>query len=140
MTTSLNSQKPKGKSQGQNFLPARVLKTRVSKTANTSSPAKLRDKIGMKQPDFARLLGVSVRSLASLEGGQTPASSMARRLKEAQRLISALTETIQDKALGKWLVSPNKAFENLKPLEVIERGETDRIWAMVYFLRSGVPV
>jgi hypothetical protein len=27
----------------------------------------------------------------------------------------------------------------LKPLEVIDRGEGDRIWSMIYFLRSGVP-
>ena len=27
----------------------------------------------------------------------------------------------------------------LKPIEVIERGEVDRIWQMIYYLRSGVP-
>jgi hypothetical protein len=26
----------------------------------------------------------------------------------------------------------------LKPIEVIERGEVDRIWQMIFFLRSGV--
>lgn len=140
MTTSLKNKKLKGKSHGRNLLPTRVVKTRLSKAGITSSAAKLREKIGLKQPDFARLLGVSVRSLAKLESGQPPASSMTRRLNETQRLISALMESIKEKSLGKWLVTPNQAFDNLKPLEVIERGEPDRIWAMVYFLRSGVPV
>jgi hypothetical protein len=27
----------------------------------------------------------------------------------------------------------------LKPIEVIERGEIDRLWEMVYRLRSGIP-
>ena len=31
------------------------------------------------------------------------------------------------------------AFAGLKPVEVIERGESDRLWEMVYYLRSGVP-
>ena len=26
------------------------------------------------------------------------------------------------------------------PLEVMDRGETDRIWSMIFFLRSGMPV
>ena len=55
-------------------------------------------------------------------------------------MLSALTDIIRDTTVAEWLVTPNQAFDNLKPLEVIERGETDRIWAMVYFLRSGVPV
>jgi hypothetical protein len=33
----------------------------------------------------------------------------------------------------------NHAFGGLKPLEVIERGEIDRLWNMVYELRSGMP-
>jgi len=39
--------------------------------------------------------------------------------------------------LGKWLETPNSAFGGLRPLEVIERGESDTIWQMIYFLRSG---
>jgi hypothetical protein len=35
---------------------------------------------------------------------------------------------------------PNEAFGGLKPLEVIERGEIDRIWQMIHLLRSGTPV
>jgi Antitoxin Xre/MbcA/ParS C-terminal toxin-binding domain len=58
---------------------------------------------------------------------------------ELQRLTNALEEVITSAALGKWLRSPNAAFGGLKPVEVIDRGETDRIWAMIYFLRSGAP-
>jgi hypothetical protein len=33
----------------------------------------------------------------------------------------------------------NPAFDGSTPLQVIERGETDRIWRMVYELESGEP-
>jgi len=58
---------------------------------------------------------------------------------ELERLTKALSEVIRPDSLGKWLQSPNAAFDGLKPLEVIERGEIDRLWEMIYFLRSGVP-
>ena len=41
-------------------------------------------------------------------------------------------------AIGPWLQTPNEAFDGLKPSEVIDRGEVDQLWSMVYFLRSGV--
>jgi hypothetical protein len=64
---------------------------------------------------------------------------VARRLIELERLTNALAEEMNEESLGKWLQTPNEAFDGLKPLEVIDRGESDRIWSMVYFLRSGVP-
>ena len=57
---------------------------------------------------------------------------------ELERLTAALSEVMRAESIGKWLKAPNPAFEGLKPLEVIDRGESDRLWEMVYFLRSGV--
>ena len=50
-----------------------------------------------------------------------------------------VAEVIQKDAIGPWVEQPNSAFDGLKPIEVIERGEVDRIWQMIYHLRSGVP-
>ena len=86
-----------------------------------------------------RLLPISVRSLAMLESGAPPSEAVARRLHELQRLTNPLAEVIHEESLGKWLRTPNDAFGGLKPLEVIDRGETDRLWSMIFFLRSGVP-
>ncbi|MEX0713900.1 MAG: antitoxin Xre/MbcA/ParS toxin-binding domain-containing protein [Pirellulales bacterium] len=41
--------------------------------------------------------------------------------------------------ISQWLQAPNDAFDGLKPLEVIERGQVDRIWRTIYLLESGVP-
>ena len=54
-------------------------------------------------------------------------------------LTNALAEVMKEESLGKWLQTPNPAFDGLKPLEVIDRGQTERLWSMIYFLRSGVP-
>lgn len=99
----------------------------------------LRNRLQLKQAVFARLLPVSVRSLATLESGTPPTEVVARKLIEIQRLTNALSEVIKKNSLGTWLQTPNDAFDGLKPLEVIDRGESDRIWSMIYFLRSGVP-
>ncbi len=45
-----------------------------------------------------------------------------------ESLITALSVTINKDEIGPWLQRPNSAFNCLKPLEVIERGEHDRIW------------
>lgn len=74
----------------------------------------------------------------TLESGTAPTESVARRLVELDRLTGALTEVIRAESLGRWLRAANPAFDGLKPAEVIERGEADRLWEMAYFLRSGV--
>lgn len=108
-------------------------------SAQAPLTSKLRRQLRLSQPIFARLLSTSVRSLASLENGGAPTEPVSRRLTELARLSKALSEVIREDSLGKWLQTPNEAFDRLKPLEVIEHGETDRIWSMIYFLRSGVP-
>lgn len=109
----------------------------VEASAKARQVADLRKLLQLKQPEFARL--VSVRSLATLEKGTTPPTEVvSRRLTELQRLTTALSEVIKLESLGVWLQTPNAAFDGLKPLEVIDRGESDRLWTMIYYLRSGV--
>lgn len=122
--------------------PARTSspKAKGASTAVKANPVtNLRKRLQLKQAEFARLVPVSVRSLATLEKGTPPTDVVARRLTELQRLTNALSEVIQQESLGAWLQTPNVAFDGLKPLEVIDRGESDRLWKMIYFLRSGVP-
>ncbi|MCL4205066.1 MAG: hypothetical protein KJ000_21505 [Pirellulaceae bacterium] len=99
----------------------------------------LRRRLGLNQTDFARLLSVSLRSLATLESGAPARGAVARRLVELSRLIDGLAEVVRAESLGTWLQTANDALDGFKPIEVIERGEADRLWEMIYFLRSGVP-
>jgi DNA-binding transcriptional regulator YiaG len=132
-----------GKARAKKQIHAKAKASRSTKRGGPSVKAgmvvDLRQRLELKQAVFARLLPVSVRSLATLEGGAPPTEAVARRLTELRRLTNALTEIMKWESLGRWLQTPNEAFDGLKPLEVIDRGESDRIWSMIYFLRSGVP-
>ena len=105
-----------------------------------ASVRELRQQLNLSQAVFARLLPVSVRTLATLESGAPPTDVVTRRLTELDRLTTALAEVIKKQSLGKWLQTPNEAFDGLKPIEVIDRGEIDRLWSMIDFLRSSVGV
>lgn len=41
--------------------------------------------------------------------------------------------------MAEWVETPSEALDGLKPLELIERGEVDRIWQMIYAPQSGEP-
>jgi len=97
----------------------------------------LRSRLGLSRDVFAHLLPVSTRSLAMIESGEKQSESVRRRMMELRRIVDALAEVMVSKTIGEWITTPNDAFEGLKPLEVIERGEIDRIWQTVFLLRSG---
>jgi hypothetical protein len=78
-------------------------------------------------------------AVQALRQGSKPSSSTGRRLGETKRLLAALEKLVSPEAIGPWLKDPNPAFDGSTPLQVIERGETDRIWRMVYELESGEP-
>jgi len=85
-------------------------------------------------------LGFSVRKIADLEKGVATKASTDQRLAEVSRLQQGLSAIMKAEFVGEWLRMPTDAFDGLKPLEVIERGEVDRLWRMIYLLESGLPV
>jgi len=88
---------------------------------------------------LTRITGFSPRAVSNWSQGAKPSSSTHRRLTEIKRLFAALAELVSPEAIGPWLKDPNPAFDGSTPLQVIERGETDRIWRMVYELQTGEP-
>ncbi len=99
----------------------------------------LRQRFGIRQTTEARLLGVSTKTASMLRSGKQPSPQVARRSTELNRLLHALAEIVKEDAVADWLETPSEVFDGLKPLELIERGEVDRIWQIVYALRSGEP-
>lgn len=53
-------------------------------------------------------------------------------------LYRRLAQVVEPSTVPAWLETPNPAFDGLKPREVIDRGETDRLWNMLFYLESGV--
>ncbi|MBI5383311.1 MAG: DUF2384 domain-containing protein [Verrucomicrobia bacterium] len=97
------------------------------------------DAYGVTQETFTRLTGFSQRAVANWALGQKPSASTERRLAELKRLFAALAQLVAKEAIGPWLKEPNPAFDGSTPLQVIERGEADRLWRMIYELESGEP-
>ena len=94
---------------------------------------------GISCDTLTRMTGFSLRAVSNWSQGSQPSSSTGRRLAETKRLFAALEKLVSPEAIGPWLKDPNPAFDGSTPLQVIERGETDRIWRMVYELESGEP-
>ena len=92
---------------------------------------------GLKPEEFARMTGISLERTEK----QTAARAGRRNghKAEAIRLIRALVSLIQPKKLGPWMRKPNSNFGGLTPIEVIERGETGKLWRMIYEIESGQP-
>lgn len=102
------------------------------------SKLELRDMLAMPRPMFGRVVDVSERTIADAESGKT-AKKLMRNYNEVYRLVEALSEVVDRESLGLWFQTPNESFDGLKPLEVIERGEIDRLWDMVFQLQTGMP-
>lgn len=106
---------------------------------NNKWQLELRKILRMPRDVFGRLVNVSVRTIADVESTQKRAEKLHRNYVEVKRLCDALSEVVDPACLGDWLKTPNDAFDRFKPIEVIERGEIDRLWGMFYRLRSGMP-
>lgn len=57
---------------------------------------------------------------------------------EIDRLRVALSGLLPAGELGEWMRTPNPAFEGQSPIQVIENGEADRLWRMVFQIDAGV--
>jgi uncharacterized protein (DUF2384 family) len=117
-----------------------VVKTKRKRERDFSVKA-VRSGFGLKQGQMSRMLGVSLRTLSQLESTQKAVRpDTSRRLTEADRLRRALCEIMDAADLPEWMERPNPAFEGSTPLQVVERGEIDRLWQMVYAVRTGQPL
>ena len=98
----------------------------------------IRNKLGLTQVELARVMGYSLRSIAGWEIGRPLSDSARLKLAESERLCAALSEILPPKKLGGWMRTPNPAFEGQTPIQVIERGEADRLWRMIFQIDAGV--
>jgi DNA-binding transcriptional regulator YiaG len=116
---------------------AEIERTETGQPAHERTLRQLRDDLGLGQAELGRLLGFSTRWVAAQEaaGAEIPAE---RRTAEVERLYRALSRVVKPESIKGWFIRPNSAFDGLKPLEVVERGQTDRLWQMIFFLESGV--
>ncbi len=98
----------------------------------------LRAKLGLSQAELARVTGYSLRSVAGWESGKPLSDSARQRMIETERLHEALSQILPPGKVADWMRTPNPAFEGQTPIQVIERGESDRLWRMIVQIDSNV--
>lgn len=98
----------------------------------------VRTLLGVSQDELARITGYSIRAIAAWEAGKKLSEAARQKVVETERLRAALAEIVPASDLGEWMRTPNPAFEGQSPIQVIERGEIDRIWRMIIQLDAGV--
>lgn len=131
--------------QGRDAAPApRARAPRAEATAAGWAPANLvaevRAGLGVTREFFARLTGFSVRAIAGWEAGRPVSEAGRRRVLEMKRLREVLAEGMRAEFIARWLETPCEGLGGLKPVEVLERGETDRLWRVALLIGSGMPI
>jgi hypothetical protein len=101
--------------------------------------AEVRAGLGVTREFFARLTGFSVRAIAGWEAGRPLGEAGRRRILEMGRLRDLLAEGMRPEFISRWLESPCEGLGGLKPVEVLERGEADRLWRVALLIGSGMP-
>ena len=56
-------------------------------------------------------------------------------IKNVVELRKAIESLVNPDCIDKWFKTPNEGFDGLTPTEVVERGETYRLWEMVHRLK-----
>jgi len=78
-------------------------------------------KLGIdSRPPFARLLGVAENTIARWESGQMePRGQYKETLLHLDRLCEIMASSTEPKALADWVVHPQAALENFRPIDLI---------------------
>lgn len=113
--------------------------SKLSGSAEVADIRKLSRAYNLSNEAVSRVTGASPRTVSYWNAGTPPQRSSAQKIREVTRLFDALAGLIKAKAIGGWLQQPNQAFDGSTPLQVIERGETDRLWRMIWHIREGNP-
>lgn len=115
---------------------ARSASPRLAAADTAEELKQLRRDLNLNRATFGRMLGCSERGLANWEAGRPVQAIYLHRINELRNLFRELTELIKPNSIGEWLLAPNEQLDGLKPVEVIERGETFRVWKTVFDLRA----
>jgi DNA-binding transcriptional regulator YiaG len=139
---------PSRKVRAEKQAPARCIARPPSARSASVQPAgaksphivqRLAQRFGLRQETLSRMTGFSVRAVAEWAGGKEPSAPAKRAFTEMDRLLDGLSRVMEPGEVGRWLKETNSAFDGSTPLQVIERGQTDRIWRMLYHVESGEP-
>ena len=101
--------------------------------------AKLRTALGWSRNQLAHVMNASDRAIVNWEQGDPISSVYAAKLREIQSIYNELKQLMKPEEIGSWLLAEMEEFEGRTPVDLISKGETGRLWASLFYLRSGMP-
>ena len=101
--------------------------------------AKLRTALGWSRRQLAVVMNASERAIVNWAAGDPLSAVYASKLREIQSIYDELKQLLKPAGIGPWLLSDMEEFEGRTPADLISRGETGRLWASLFYLRSGMP-
>ncbi len=101
--------------------------------------AKLRSALGWSRNQLAYVMNASDRAIVNWERGDPISPVYAAKLREIQSVYNELKQLMKPGEIGSWLLSETEEFEGRTPGDLISKGETGRLWASLFYLRSGMP-
>jgi len=101
--------------------------------------AKLRSALGWSRNQLAYVMNASDRAIVNWERGDPISPVYAAKLREIQSVYNELKQLMKPGEIGSWLLAEMEEFEGRTPADLISKGETGRLWASLFYLRSGMP-
>jgi DNA-binding transcriptional regulator YiaG len=101
--------------------------------------AKLRTALGWSRNQLPHVINSSDRAIVNWEAGDPISPVYAAKLREIQSICNELKQLMKPEEIGPWLLTEMQEFEGRTPADLISKGETSRLWASLFYLRSGMP-
>lgn len=101
--------------------------------------AKLRAALGWSRNQLAHVMNASDRAIVNWEADDPISPVYASKLREIQSVYNELKQLMKPEEIGPWLLTEIEEFEGRTPADLISKGETGRLWASLFYLRSGMP-
>lgn len=99
----------------------------------------LRKRLGLAQTEMAEAFGVTPRTLQSWEKG-IGTSQLKRKMRDLTELTKLMDEYVSAPREQEWLSTPQQAFRNKTPRELISQGRARDLIVEFLRMREGQPV
>ncbi len=92
---------------------------------------------GLETSDIARATGADKTTVrAWTRGSRSPSGNYAERLGELSAMVERLAVVVRREYIRSWLIKPNQALDDDKPLDVIAAGGYRRVSKLISELES----
>jgi transcriptional regulator with XRE-family HTH domain len=102
-------------------------------------PGQLRLELGWSRGQLARVMNASDRAIVNWEAGAAISPVYAAKLHEIETVCRELRGIMRPEEIGPWLLTEMEEFEGRTPADLISKGDAGRVWASLFYLRSGMP-